>query len=95
MFADQDFASIVIDQDSSKSTAIDWINTHSYNWTEWGYDPTSPAYHPILELYNDYNGGDTGIPQTFVIDADGNTRWAQLGMISNNATLVAVINQLI
>ena len=81
--------------DSDKATAISWINSHDYHWTEWGYDPTSPVNHPIFNAYNDYNDGSNGIPQTVVIDADGNVRWAQLGAISNSAPMIAVINQLI
>jgi hypothetical protein len=95
MFEDRDFASIMIDLDSNKETAKNYINTHDFHWTEWGWDPTSPTYHPIFNMYNDYNGGSNGIPQTVVIDADANVRYAKLGMISDNSILITVINQLI
>jgi len=94
MFSDQDLASIVLDHDTVEADAIAWINSHDYHWTEWGFDPYSPVYHPIFEAYNDYLGDNKGIPQTFIIDADGNLRWAKLGMISDNSIMVAILNQL-
>ena len=95
MFEDEDFATLMIDLDSNKQTAIDWINDHDYTWTEWGYDQTSPVYHPIFAAFKVYCGGSGGIPQTYIIDADGNVRYAKLGMISDNSLIINIINELL
>ena len=95
MFLGQEFATLVIDMDSDKQKAIDWINDHEYTWTEWGYDQTSPVYHPIFNDFNDYCGDSGGIPQTYIIDADGNVRYPKLGMISDNSVIINIINELI
>lgn len=95
MFESEDYATLVIDQDVDKQAAIDWIIDHDYTWTEWGYDQTSPLYHPIFTDFKVYNGGSTGIPQTYVIDADGNVRYAKLGMISDSSTIINIINELL
>jgi len=96
MFEDQEFATLMIDLDTDKQKAIDYIDDHpEFTWTEWGYDQTSPVYHPIFAEFKVYCGGSGGIPQTYVIDADGNVRYPKLGMISDNSVIINIINELI
>lgn len=84
----------MIDMDYVKQNAIDYINDNEFTWTEWGYDPISPVYHPIFELYKVYTGS-SGIPQTYLIDADGHLRYAKLGMISDKSIIITVLEELL
>ena len=82
---------ILLDLDSSKATAAAWINSHDYTFDEWGYDQGGA----IFNQYNDFCGDNGGIPQSEIIDADGNVRWAQLGAVSGPGVLTAVLDQLV
>jgi hypothetical protein len=81
---------ITLDLDSSKQTAINYINSHSYDYTEWGWDNGS-----IFGTLNDYNNNSNGIPQCIVIDMDGNCRFGRVGAISTKQTYTQVIDELI
>ncbi len=77
--------------DVSKQEAIDWVNGQEYEFTEWGWDPESV----IFEVMNDYNYNDYSLPQTFIIDNDGNLRYCKVGDITNTLEYTTVIDELI
>ena len=80
----------MINLDGNKIMAVSWINSNSYEFTEWGWDNG-----PIFAHYNDYNSNSNGVPQMIIIDADGNVRYAKLGAIADPAVLTVVIDELI
>ena len=82
------FALLTLDLDSNKQNAIDYINSHSYDYTEWGYDTGS-----IFGSLNDYNGNSNGIPQSIIVDLDGNCRYGKIGAISSPLTFTQVIDE--
>jgi hypothetical protein len=49
----------------------------------------------VFFQYNDFNGNSTGIPQSFIIDADRNVRWAKLGPIGSVAQVTQIIDELV
>jgi hypothetical protein len=82
---------ITLSNDVSKQEAIDWIAAQDYDFTEWGWDPDSVIFY----VWNDYNYDDNSIPQTFIIDNDGNLRYCKVGEISNPLEFTNVIDELI
>jgi hypothetical protein len=75
-----------------KSTAVAWINSHSYEFTEWGWDPTGSNF---WNYSNAFNGGSNSIPQSYIIDRDGNVRYAKVGSIGSPGQFTVVIDELI
>jgi hypothetical protein len=88
-YSGDDFAFIAISLDDNKSTGAAFVNSNSYPADEWGYKSGT------LELLNDYNGNSTGIPQTVIIDLDGNVRVGKLGAFGTAANVIEIIDQLI
>ena len=48
-----------------------------------------------METYNDYNNNSALIPQTVIIDLDGNVRYAKLGIFGSPGAVIDIINELI
>jgi len=90
LYAGQDFALILLDIDANKNTAANWVNGHDYEVDEWGWDSGS-----IFNIYKEYNEGTTAIPQTFIIDNDGNVRFAKAGAINHMSEYTDIIDELI
>jgi hypothetical protein len=49
----------------------------------------------VLNAYNDWVGGSTGIPQTYLLDRDGTCRKARLGGNPPDAEFRAAIEELL
>jgi thiol-disulfide isomerase/thioredoxin len=90
-YAGQDFALILMDLDANKNTAANWVAGHDYKAEEWGWDSGSA----IFNQYKGYNDGITSIPQTFMIDCDGNVRFAKVGSISQLSEYTDIIDELV
>ncbi len=78
-----------LNRDELKQTAVDWMGTHEFNATEWGWDEAG-----TFDVYKVYNGGFDFIPQMVIIDKDGNVRYSQLDWIAP-PFIISVINELI
>ena len=90
IYAGQDFAILAINGDPAKQSGADWVNSHTYDFTEWGWSQWN-----VFDLYNNYLGESLGIPQSFIIDYDGNVRYAKLGAINGTSAFTTIINELI
>jgi hypothetical protein len=92
MYDADDFALFAFSIDANKLIAAEWVNSHSYDFTEWGWDGGT---NPVFNAYNDYCSNDTTVPQTYIIDADRNMRWVRVGSVGFITELTKVLNELI
>ena len=80
--------------DSLKQTTADWINSQSYQITEWGWTgwPSTPySNYQTYVVDPDMKGY---IPTSMVIDLDGNVRWWFVGGVSAGG-MEPIINELL
>ncbi len=79
MYNAGDYIHIHHDIGESKTTVVNWINSHEFDATYWTLDPTSAYWN----LTRPWNGGSGGIPQHLVFDRDGRCRGARVGGIGS------------
>lgn len=48
-----------------------------------------------MDLYSHYNNNSTQIPQTDIIDLDGNVRYTRQGTFDDPNVVIDIINELI
>jgi thiol-disulfide isomerase/thioredoxin len=79
MYKDMDYIHIHHDVGESKTTVVNWINSHDFEATFWTLDPTNAYWN----LTRPWNGGSGGIPQHLVFDRDGRCRGQRVGGIGS------------
>jgi hypothetical protein len=87
-----EFALFVVATDYNKQGVVEYMQAHSYNFTELGWDGGS---NPLLNLYNDYCGNLDSVPQTYIIDADRNCRYIFTDTIGYVTAVTNVVDELI
>jgi len=87
-----DYAHILLDLAEDGSAITNFVNSNSYQATNWVLDPGE-----FFNVYRYFNGGSTGIPQHALFDRDGNCRWSHLGKITSSSMtdLESAIDQLL
>lgn len=66
------------------------VTGNGWKAAQWSYGNYDAWVH-----YNIYNGGSTGVPQTFFIDNDGNVRYAILGAFTATGQITTIVDELI
>ncbi len=72
---------------------LSFYNSHSAYWaaTAWLSDPSGPVFN----TYRAKVGLAASIGQIYIIDLDGNIRFARIGGIGTTSTITNVIDELI
>lgn len=86
-----DFTFIEISVGESASTVTNFLSSYNYECTYWAIDPSNIYFYKV----HTYVNNNTGIPQHYIFDRDGNCRFATVGGMSNTSALEAVIDQLL
>ena len=94
-YSDQEYAHfyIFIDVSGAWSSVLNFYNTHSAYWpaTGWLWDPSRIAF----DAYRAKVGLSTGIGQIYIVDLDGNIRYAHQSTVGSASVLTNVIDELL
>jgi len=86
------YAHVLIDLAEDGPSVQNFATSNGYGATNWLLDPGT-----YFDVWHDFNGGSTGIPQHALFDRDGDCRWSHVGGLGDVGTgeIEAAIDQLL
>ena len=75
---------------ASQDSAQTKVTDNGWKATQWGWGNGDAWGH-----YNIYNGGSSSVPQNFIIDNDGNVRYAKVGAFTTTGQITTIVDEMI